>query len=461
MKKISCWLLSGAWLFGAAGAVESARLSLEDRVALYATVSANDIVWGREDEDERRIETINPPYFTPDPSQVEVLVLVRYTNATWQRSRKLTRVWKESLPEGVVVRWVPMGKEMNWNNALADQWLIHQEVFFTAQMLGLEAEGHEVIARLIGRNDFALRSKRGVNLVARELGIDVGVFARTRTHQEVASRVRQAAAFNFVRILANTLNGADPERGSLHPVFIVNGKFPVSADVVGEPGRTYRIANRLIRKELESGRSHEGPTNDEAFAEWMAPREGEVFMRERLGRTLKFKGVYNHRRREIWHLGSDGEVRRVYRLMGEGDEAYFVTNDREATVQYVHVWRRARQYVSYEGKAGPQRYGAFLLIDYLTAPETLWVGLPINGREVALAFGSDGRVEARNDNGSFFGSWWLEAGNLNVSFGEHGVQSWPWRSAAKHVGFEVPQRSITPWNPEANKKRKNTGGEGR
>ena len=64
---------------------------------------------------------------------------------------------------------------------------------------------------------------------------------------------------------------------------------------------------------------------------------------------------------------------------------------------------------------------------------------------MAFAFTPDGKVEARNDKGSLFGTWWLEAGNLNVPFGELGIQSWPWREAAAHIGFEVPQRSLTPW----------------
>ena len=65
-----------------------------------------------------------------------------------------------------------------------------------------------------------------------------------------------------------------------------------------------------------------------------------------------------------------------------------------------------------------------------------------------MAFSADGKVEARNDKGSMFGSWWLEAGNLTVSFGELGAQSWPWREVAKRVGFNVPQRSLTPWRYE-------------
>ena len=461
MERSLIALLTGIWLLGTADAVKSANPSHRMRLALYKNVQAADIVWGREDDDDRLVGRIDPPYFTPDPYGVEVLVLVRYTNRTWQRSRNLTRVWRESLPDEVNVTWVPMGKELAMKHNLANQWLIHRNVYYAAEVLGLGVKAHQVLARLIGRNEFALRGTRGIEVFATELGIDTREFTRRLASPDVGARVVQASDFNFNRIRANTLRGASSMQISLHPVFIVNGKYSVSADFVGNPGKTYRIANGLIRRELRLDRSLDGPTNDEEFTEWMGPRDGEVFRRRSFGRTLNFDGVYNHQRRELWKLGADGDVKRAYRLVGEGDEAYFATSDSEASVRYVHVWRRARQYVSYKGEDGPQRYGAFLLTDHLTSPETLWVGLPFMGRDVALAFGRDGRVEARNDKGSLFGSWWLEAGNLNVSFGELGVQAWTWQDVAKHIGFEVPQVSIAPWLSGSGEKGSDSGGEGR
>ena len=51
--------------------------------------------------------------------------------------------------------------------------------------------------------------------------------------------------------------------------------------------------------------------------------------------------------------------------------------------------------------------------------------------------------------------------------GEFWHESWPWQEAAKHVGFEAPQRSLTPWRYEkrSDVKRKKKallgGGEGK
>ena len=93
----------------------------------------------------------------------------------------------------------------------------------------------------------------------------------------------------------------------------------MSSTFIGDPDKTYRIANRLIRLELENAAPRPGPTNDEAFTQWMAPREGEVFEGVRVGRRKELLDmVYSHARRELWGLGERGEVRWTWRLRGGG-----------------------------------------------------------------------------------------------------------------------------------------------
>ena len=159
--------------------------------------------------------------------------------------------------------------------------------------------------------------------LARTIGTDPAVFTQWIEAPIVEARVRQASAASWERSLADEAQGADPQRRSLY----INGRYTVSASALGDPGEAYRIANRIIRQELDAGRTHDGPTNDAEFAEWMAPREGEVFGRQRFGRTLKFRGVYSHARRELWELDDAGAVTRAYRLTGEGERAYFAAGD--------------------------------------------------------------------------------------------------------------------------------------
>ena len=294
-----------------------------------------------------------------------------------------------------------------------------------------------------------LGSERGLPEVARLLEVDGAVFRRWYHHPKVLTLARMAGAADRDRAwaLRNQISGIG-EKLSLYPAFLINGKYVVDASLFADPADAYRVANRLIRLELEAGRSHNGPTNDLEFSTWMAPRSGEIYKRKWLGRKPTWFGVYSHARREIWVLGKEGEVEKVLRLAREGDDSFFEHSDENGNLRRGHPWRYARQFISFEGDNEPQRYGAFLLTDFLSAPDTHWVGLPFKGREAAMAFSADGKVEVSNDKGSMFGSWWLEAGHLTVSFGELGAQSWPWQEVAERVGFNVPQRSLTPWEFE-------------
>ena len=92
------------------------------------------------------------------------------------------------------------------------------------------------------------------------------------------------------------------------------------------------------------------------------------------------------------------------------------------------------------------RHGAFLLADWLSGGQVVELGF--KRRPVGLSFAPDGRVEARSEEGAVQGSWWLEAAALHVSLGEYGIASWPWREAARQVGFDVPPGSLAPWRTE-------------
>ena len=443
-----------------AGAVEV--VSSETRLAQYERMTPNEIAWGKESRDGWRNAVIDPPYFTPDRNRIEVIVFTCYTNSRARtdpllsrafRKRKaarlLSRAWRASLPDAVVVTRMPCRLRRSETDAAAKAaWALHQKLYFAAERLGAGDKAEEVLGRMAFANPYGFKRADRRALLARRIGTDAAALEHWAGRPEVAAKVRVANNALADSNLAKAAAGAT-HRWAASPEMIIDGKYVIDAGMFRHPRMAYRFANRLIREAIERGRVPGEPTDNATLADWMAPRSGEVFRRVRFGRPFGYKGVYSADRREFWDLDANGNVRHVHRLAGEGEWSYFTTKLRIGR-RHPHVWRFARQYVSYHGAAGtPQRYGAFLLTDWLTAPETLWVGLPWRGQSVAMAFDRTadgrGRVEARNDKGSLFGTWWLEAGNLNVSFGELGVQSWPWREAAAHVGFEVPQRSLTPW----------------
>ena len=418
----------------------------EKRLARFDGVEANEIVWGQEDADEECVGRMAPRYVTAYPERVEVLVLVRYSNGTWARSRELTQAWRESLPDGVDVVRLVWGRAKNPRHPMAKDGLVHQNVFYAGRAMGREEEVHEAITRRVRADYYDLGSDKEVGTLVRELGLDEAVFEQWRESALVAADAEEATSIVEKMHRAGKEAAGRGERGARFPIFLINGRYVVSGTFIGDPDKTYRIANRLIRLELEKGVPHSGPRNDEEFTQWIAPREGEVFPEVGVGRRNQSVDiVYSHGRRELWGLGEKGEVRWVGRLGGKGDGSYMELVKGRGKSKYSHVWRSAKQYAGGEGETRRWRYGAFLLTDYLSAPDTLWVSLPFKGRKAPFAFTPDGRVESRNEKGSIFGSWWLEAGRLNVSFGERRGQSWSWKEAAKHVGFELPGKSVTPW----------------
>ena len=430
----------------AATSVSAQGVPYKKLLERYETLDAGDIVWGNEIDDERRVGIMDPPYFTPNPDQVQVVEFVRYTDGTWKRSEPFTSAWRTSLPKGVEVVRIPKATSSTTAQLYWDHWPIHQRVYFAGLMLGREAEVHKAIMdkNRLGRRP-RLGSEREVAEVVLQLGIEPKTFEQWYHHPEVAWLTHMANGLDRDRVWALVNRGLESGRVALYPEFLINGKYVVDTSFIRHPAKAYRIANRLIRRELEAGRAHDGPTNDTEFAEWMASRSGEIYKRAWLGRDPKWYSVYSHARREIWSLGEEGEVQRIHRLFGDGDDSFFEYVDKQGNKARAHLWRIGLQFLSFEGEHGPQRYGAFLLTDYLSAPDTHWVSLAFKGRDVAMAFSSDGKVEARNDKGALFGSWWLEAGDLSVSFGELGTQSWPWQEVAERVGFDVPHRSLTPW----------------
>lgn len=420
-------------------------LPLETLLKRYDKIETEDIVWGNESEDLRLVGVIDPAFFTSDPDIVEVFELVNYTTSPWRRSEPFTRAWRDSLPEKVRVQRLPKTAGKQYKHPYTKLWPVYQRMYFAGLMLGLEPEVHEILFSLNRRGVRPRFGLEGMPEVARRLDVSLDEFRSWYRHQRVDAMVELANLMNIAKARVLVSQGVDGKIQSMYPTLVINGRFVVDATVVGSPREAYRIANRVVRREIEAGRAPDGPTNSEEFAEWMAPRSGEVFRREMVGRIPKRSAIYNHARREIWSLDDDGAVARVYRLIGEGDESLFEFLDDEKRLMHASLWRWGRQFRSFTTENGPQRYGAFLLTDFLSAPDTHWVGLPFKGRDAAMAFSADGKVEVRNDKGSMFGSWWLEAGDLTVSFGELGAQSWPWQEVAERVGFDVPQRSLTPW----------------
>lgn len=428
-----------------------ARMDAEEKVTVkqLRRIPPKTILWGKESEPRPGVVAkIDPPYSTPDPAQVEVWYFNVYTADTAKAADRLFRAWVESLPERVDVRLGPTTGGRRNRSPLQLDWEMHQALYFTGEVLGREMDVHDAIVRRIKRKgNHGLHSSRDAERLFRTLGIPGGTFAKWRDDPEVLARGMDASdmLWGMTRASLAAAGETIQARPFVHPNILVNGQHAITTYNTRDPRETFRIANWLIRRELEMPRGYGGPTNNEEFSEWMSSLSGEIVRRVSNGREVTgTKVVYNHWREEFWVLDGIGKVILNIPLVHTDSGAYFRLPERGGA-RYLNVWRFGRQYLSYEGDSGPQRYGAFLLTDWLSAPDMHWVELSFKGKPAALAFSPDGKVEARNERGPIFGSWWLEAGELHVSLAELGVESWPWMEAADQVGFETPPESLTPW----------------
>ena len=417
------------------GSFVAAVASLAVPTAHAADVALDRITWGNEIADRSQVGHFAHRRLTPDPDKVEVLLFFPYTEE-WMRIDPAAGAWAASLADAVTVERFPVPSERS---------SVASSVYFVGKVLGIEDAVHDAIVRRIeSRGVASLDEDTEADRLLTALGVEPGAFAKMSGNPFTETRADTYArwARNRHRAAVESVRKREGALRDTIPVITVNGKFAV---MEGNPGRTVRVANRLIRRELGSLPSHDGPTNNEELAEWMAPRSGEIF---RVAGT-KWTGVYSHARREIWQLDNRGDISRSAPLRGEGDDSYFVfrTSLRwdGKTYHDYELWRSAHRLRSFEGRGGPQRHGAFLFADWLAAPDRGGVTLRFKGTKKTFRFSADGSVVLMDGSGSEPGTWWLQAGRLYVSLGELGTDYWPWEVASRTLGFDAPYKALTPW----------------
>ena len=143
--------------------------------------------------------------------------------------------------------------------------------------------------------------------------------------------------------------------------------------------------------------------------------------------------VLNRELDELWRLEPDSDALQ--------DIAYLTkpTKAREIVVRYEEssASHRYRFGDPFPLHATGERYGAFKLMDWLTAGGRE-VGLPFMDRDsVGFVFETGGVVKARKQNGELApGRWWWSRGELVIRLdGVPSPNSYPWQALGVHVGW--------------------------
>ena len=303
---------------------------------------------------------------------------------------------------------------------------------------------------------WTLESTRSQRRYARRLKLNPNGFRTMRTHPtvrwegQVADWVERAQR-NERRRIASDVAGISRKVMETHfPELLINGRYVISMTAVYDPGRTYRLANWAIARELErlDEQTH-WPRNAEELAAWLADKEGQILSRWVNGKRQDDVAgiVYDAKAEAIWILGRDGVVRDVATLTRDEDGTHF-TYEKRGRVEYFDIWRLTRQYLPWTPIEGTtttgQRHGAFLLTDHLvntSTPVELWS----DGNPWQVTFGPAGAVHADTDRGPLTGQWRLQGNFVAVELEDGRRHAWRWLNVAHAAGFEMPSETINPW----------------
>ena len=274
MEKSIARAILGIALLAASTLVQanSGWASVNRSLRVYDTISPHEVVWGQESELGEVRATLDPVLYTTAPGKVEVIEFVRYPQKVWRRSHVLAEAWRKSLPDGVVVRRVLLDlKAGSFGQRVSPRLLLNQQrAYFAAELLGIEEAAHTALFASCERGDKSV--DRAVAQIVDSTGVDSAEYKRLRNHELMRSHRRA------VTVLLGRATEALNETGTKggvpwrFPELIINGKYAVSASRMGDPRVAYRLANRLIREELERGGAEAGPTNNAEYAQWMMPR---------------------------------------------------------------------------------------------------------------------------------------------------------------------------------------------
>jgi len=177
-----------------------------------------------------------------------------------------------------------------------------------------------------------------------------------------------------------------------------------------------------------------GPSTEEQALAYLRGLDGQMFVL----RDLPM--VFSPDREELWLVAQDdGAIADVGRMKKDDtrDGWIRITWDLP-TKDWTYLNLRLLAESVIQGRTS-RRHPAFAFTEWLADGRE--VGLPVTGDTVAgLVFTTDGTVTARAADGvPITGSWWLEAGDINVSMADHGHRTWPWQEAADLTDYDGPR----------------------
>ena len=447
--------VAGALLLAAAVCTAGAQ----ERVLTYwdEEVPLEDVLYpagvGEAEAEEAGIRLDPPALVQRSYDTVKVIWWVRYRAPDPDGLDEVRKAWEASLPEGVEVEiavnpWPTSGKgfEQPGNKLQADD----QKLLSTLDALGHGRRGHEA---LVGH--FADPPKRkgrwrrwepterqgkawggeGRERFARQMGVPIWIYREEERKRQVRWErwltQQITASLELLTLESRKLEDRGRAARGWTPRILVQGRWMATPNLGGGLRGTLRGANAAIAREKKRKGGGPGvPRSTEEMRRWLAGAHGAV-----LG--LGDKGiVWNEEAEEVWGLGENMEVERVWRRSRDGK--WWTRKGKKGGTLVMQLWPRAAQL-----KARPdgRRHPAMAV-----AGEVRGKGIRVRwrGSEVRLGPGNRATDESGRE-----GTWRLEGGELRFRIGER-EGAVGWRKAAREVGYRIPRgkdwRRKSPWH---------------
>ena len=225
-------------------------------------LGARHIRWGKEKRAHRsNMVALEPGFATSSPGKIEVEWFFTYLGESAQMETLLVE-WTESLRQGtgnrVSVKWSPVSSMRGRSLQFNDYHAVHQLMAFTAAAIGKRATIHREMRKIlsgdVGSPAKPLRSEHEVERLLKRIGISVEEFRAAADSERVQRRARETTEkLKTISIRAEDTH-EDANREPRDPILLINGKFLVQGSLAGSVKNSFRIANWLIRRELEGRR---------------------------------------------------------------------------------------------------------------------------------------------------------------------------------------------------------------
>lgn len=174
----------------------------------------------------RQYLEVSPRQPTKDPRQVEVLEFFAYSCSHCSAFEPALEAWVKKLPREVLFRRIPA--------AFREDLLIHQQLYFALEALGLVEQLHVKVFQAIHGDRQRLSTPAEIAAFADKNGGDGKRLLEAMNSFGVAGKVKQATA----------LVGGYKIEGT--PSLGVDGRWLTSGSMAGSNARSLAVADHLI-----------------------------------------------------------------------------------------------------------------------------------------------------------------------------------------------------------------------